>query len=71
MGMAVLVGSDSLLIGNGDLLDKLRAARALGLLCDERRLEALGATATRWQSLVPLLEVRSRCPIVPSGRNSS
>ncbi|HEX2076408.1 MAG TPA: amidohydrolase family protein [Longimicrobium sp.] len=46
-GMDVLVGSDSLLTGDGDLLDELRAARALGLLCDARLLDAVGATAAR------------------------
>lgn len=46
-GMDVLVGSDSLLTGDGDLLDELRAARALGLLCDDRLLDAVGVTAAR------------------------
>jgi hypothetical protein len=57
-GMDVLVGSDSLLTGDGDLLDELRAARALGLLGDRRLLEAVGATAARRLGLpAPSLEV--------------
>jgi cytosine/adenosine deaminase-related metal-dependent hydrolase len=57
-GMDVLVGSDSLLTGAGGLLDELRAARALGLLCDERLLDAVGATAARRLGLpTPLLDV--------------
>jgi cytosine/adenosine deaminase-related metal-dependent hydrolase len=46
-GMDVLIGSDSLLTGDGDLLDELRAARRLGLVDDERLLDAAGATAAR------------------------
>jgi cytosine/adenosine deaminase-related metal-dependent hydrolase len=46
-GMDVVLGSDSLLTGDGDLLDELRAARRLGLLDDARLLDAVGATAAR------------------------
>ena len=46
-GMDVLVGSDSLLTGDGDLLDELRAARTTGLVDDARLLDAVGATAAR------------------------
>ncbi|HEU0015198.1 MAG TPA: amidohydrolase family protein, partial [Longimicrobium sp.] len=46
-GMDVLVGSDSLLTADGDLLDELRAARRLGLLSDERLLDAVGPLAAR------------------------
>lgn len=52
-GMDVLVGSDSLLTGDGDLLDELRAARRLGLLDDARLLDAVGATAARRLSIAP------------------
>ena len=46
-GLDVLLGSDSLLSGAGDLLDELRCARGLGLLADERLADAVGATAAR------------------------
>lgn len=46
-GVDVLLGSDSLLTGDGTLLDELRAARGTGLLSDERLLEAVGRTAAR------------------------
>jgi len=46
-GIDVLLGSDSLLSADGDLLDELRAARHLGLLDDARLLDAVGATAAR------------------------
>ncbi|HST59646.1 MAG TPA: amidohydrolase family protein, partial [Longimicrobium sp.] len=52
-GMDVLVGSDSLLTGDGDLLDELRAARRLGVLDDARLLDAVGATAARRLALPP------------------
>lgn len=57
-GMDVLVGSDSLLTGDGDLLDELRAARALGVLSDDRLLDAVGATAARRLGIPqPALEI--------------
>jgi cytosine/adenosine deaminase-related metal-dependent hydrolase len=46
-GTDVLLGSDSLLTGAGDLLDELRLAREIGYLSDERLLDAVGATAAR------------------------
>jgi hypothetical protein len=46
-GMDVLVGSDSLLTADGDLLDELRAARAMGYLSDDRLLDAVGTAAAR------------------------
>jgi cytosine/adenosine deaminase-related metal-dependent hydrolase len=46
-GIDVLLGSDSLLSANGDLLDELRAARRIGHLDDARLLDAVGATAAR------------------------
>lgn len=46
-GIDVLLGSDSLLTGAGDLLDELRHARALGLLDDERLDRSVGVTAAR------------------------
>jgi cytosine/adenosine deaminase-related metal-dependent hydrolase len=52
-GMDVLLGSDSLLTADGDLLDELRAARRLGLLDDARLLDAVGATAARRLALPP------------------
>ena len=46
-GIDVLLGSDSLLTGEGTLVDEIRVARSLGLLSDERLLDAVGATAAR------------------------
>jgi cytosine/adenosine deaminase-related metal-dependent hydrolase len=46
-GIDVLLGSDSLLSADGDLLDELRAARRFGHLNDARLLDAVGATAAR------------------------
>ncbi len=46
-GIDVLLGSESLQSGAGSLLDEVREARALGLLSDERLLDAVGATAAR------------------------
>lgn len=57
-GMDVVLGSDSLLTGDGDLLDELRAARRLGLVDDARLLDAVGATAARRLGLsAPALSV--------------
>src|SRR5262249_17978678 len=44
-GMDVLLGTDSLLTGVGDLLDELRAAR--GTISDARLLDAVGALAAK------------------------
>lgn len=52
-GVDVLVGSDSLLTGDGDLLDELRAARRLARVDDARLLDAVGATAARRLGLSP------------------
>jgi cytosine/adenosine deaminase-related metal-dependent hydrolase len=52
-GMDVLVGSDSLLTGDGDLLDELRAAREVGHLSDERLTDAVGPLAARRLALPP------------------
>ncbi|MDB5703919.1 MAG: hypothetical protein JWN66_1035 [Sphingomonas bacterium] len=46
-GVDVLLGSDSLLTGAGNLLDELRAARAIGHLDDARLLDAVGRVAAR------------------------
>lgn len=46
-GVDVLVGSDSRLTGEGDLLDELRAARATALVEDSRLADAVGATSAR------------------------
>jgi cytosine/adenosine deaminase-related metal-dependent hydrolase len=56
--MDVLVGSDSRLSADGDLLDELRAARRIGHLDDARLLDAVGATAARRLRLpTPTLDV--------------
>jgi cytosine/adenosine deaminase-related metal-dependent hydrolase len=52
-GMDVLIGSDSLLTGDGTLLDELRAARALGLVSDDRLLDGVGAVAARRLAIAP------------------
>jgi len=52
-GIDVLLGSDSLLSADGDLLDELRAARRIGHLDDARLLDAVGATAARRLRLPP------------------
>jgi cytosine/adenosine deaminase-related metal-dependent hydrolase len=46
-GVDVLLGSDSRLTGEGDLLDEIRCARSLGLLSDARLEAAVGAVAAR------------------------
>jgi hypothetical protein len=51
-GMDVLLGTDSLLTGAGDLLDEIRAAR--GSISDARLLDAVGALAARRLGLPPL-----------------
>ena len=52
-GMDVLLGSDSLLTGAGDLLEELKRARMLGLLSDERLEDAVGPVAARRFGIVP------------------
>jgi len=47
VGVDVLLGSDSLLTGAGDLLDELRVARRLAVLDDDRLAAAVGAPAAR------------------------
>lgn len=44
-GVDVLLGSDSLLSGLGTLLEELRFARRLGVVSDDRLLDAVGAVA--------------------------
>lgn len=44
-GVDILLGSDSLLTGAGDLLDELRCARGLGLIDEQRLAGAVGAVA--------------------------
>jgi len=56
-GIDVLLGSDSLLTGEGDLLDELRRARVLGLVEDHRLEAAVGSVAARRLGLAePSLE---------------
>lgn len=52
-GVVVLLGSDSLLTGDGDLLDELRLARSLGLLDDARLAAGVGETAARRLGIAP------------------
>ena len=56
-GIDLLLGSDSRLSGDGDLLDELRAARACGLIAESRLADAVGATAAKRLGLAaPSLE---------------
>ena len=64
-GVDVLLGSDSLLTGSGDLLDEIRFARADGSLSDARLEEAVGLTPARRLGLpTPSLEVGSAADLV-------
>ena len=61
----VLLGSDSLLTGRGNLLDELRFARATGQLDDERLGSAVGEMAARRLGLAaPMLELGARADFV-------
>jgi cytosine/adenosine deaminase-related metal-dependent hydrolase len=46
-GIDVLLGTDSLLTGDGTMLHELRAARSLGVVSDRVLLNAVGETAAR------------------------
>lgn len=64
-GSDILLGSDSLLTGAGDLLDEIRSARACGLLDDERLEDAVGQTAARRLGLAePSLEPGARADLI-------
>jgi cytosine/adenosine deaminase-related metal-dependent hydrolase len=64
-GIDVLLGSDSLLSGAGDLLDELRLAKSLGTLDDARLEAAVGsATARRLGLPEPALEPGSAADLV-------
>lgn len=61
----VLLGSDSRLSGEGDLLDELQAARASRLVDDERLIDAVGRTSARRLGLSePSLEPGSRADLI-------
>lgn len=64
-GTDVLLGSDSLLTGAGDLLDELRAARRLRCLTDARLEDAVGLLAARRLGLpIPSLDEGSPADLV-------
>jgi cytosine/adenosine deaminase-related metal-dependent hydrolase len=64
-GTDILLGSDSRLTGDGDLLDEIRCARALGGLSDDRLAGAVGAVAARRFGLPePSLEVGSPADLI-------
>ena len=64
-GVDLLLGSDSLLTGAGNLLDELRFARSLGRVDDARLEGAVGATAARRLGLpIPTLEIGSPADLV-------
>jgi cytosine/adenosine deaminase-related metal-dependent hydrolase len=64
-GVDVLLGSDSRLTADGDLLDEIQAARASGIVADERLADAVGATAARRFGLAePSLEPSSAADLI-------
>ena len=64
-GVDVLLGSDSLLTGAGDLLDELKTARTTGLLSDARLESAVGDIAARRLGLAaPSLAPGSRADVI-------
>jgi cytosine/adenosine deaminase-related metal-dependent hydrolase len=64
-GVDVLIGSDSLLTGDGDLLDELRAARKCGLISGTRLADAVGSVAARRLGLTePSLEPGSAADLI-------
>jgi Amidohydrolase family len=64
-GIDVLLGSDSLLSGEGTLLDELRCARALELVTDDCLVEAVGRVAARRLGLSePSLEIGAPADLV-------
>ena len=68
-GVDVLLGTDSRLTGDGDLLDEIACARALGLVDDGRLGEAVGAAAARRFGLPePSLEIGAAADLVVSSR---
>jgi cytosine/adenosine deaminase-related metal-dependent hydrolase len=68
-GQDILLGSDSLLTGSGDLLDELRLARSTGLLSDTRLEESVGALAARRLGLrPPVLTTGERADLILLGR---
>lgn len=68
-GTDVLLGSDSRLTGDGDLLDEIRCARALGALDDRRLSGAVGAVAARRFGLPePSLEPGSEADLIVVGK---
>lgn len=68
-GLDVLLGSDSLLTGAGDLLDELRHARATGLVDDRRLEQAVGSVAARRLGIAePSLDPGARADLVVLAR---
>jgi len=61
----LLLGSDSRLTGEGDLLDEIQAARACHIVSDERLEEMVGSTSARRLGLAePSLEPGSRADLI-------
>lgn len=68
-GLDVLLGSDSLLTGDGDLLDELQCARRLGFLSDARLVDGVGITAARRLGLpTPSLDTGAPADIIVLAR---
>ena len=75
-GADILLGSDSLLTGAGDLLDEIRAARACRFVDDQRLEDGVGRTAARRLGLAePSLEPGASADLIllrsPLGESSS
>ncbi len=61
----MLLGSDSRLTGDGDLLDEIRCARSVGALDDKRLTEAVGGVAARRLGLAePSLEAGAEADLI-------
>ena len=64
-GVDVILGSDSRLTADGDLLDEMAAARATELVADDRLADAVGPTAARRLALAePSLEPGSAADLI-------
>jgi cytosine/adenosine deaminase-related metal-dependent hydrolase len=64
-GIDILLGSDSLLTGDGTLLDELRAARSTGYLDTPRLTDAVGTTAAHRLGIpLPSLEPGSAADVI-------
>ena len=69
-GIDLLLGSDSRLTGDGDLLDEIRAARRCALVDDQRLTDAVGlVSASRLCLCAPSLEPGAKADFILLARN--